>query len=585
MKKARLFLAGIAVAATAAAGREEVKVSSFGFDAEDSTAFLQAALDSGARRIVVDKQGGPWISKPLFGRSNTELVFEDGAEILAKKGEFPDRFDALLTFDRATNVVVRGLGGGGTLRMRRDDYTKPPYSRAEWRHTLNLLSCVNVTVENMSMCESGGDGMYVSRAYGKAGGGPCFNVVLRDCVMDKNLRQGISVISVDGLLMERCVMSNTAGANPMAGIDFEPNMPEEVVRNAVLRDCKTVNNKGCGYELAFMQLVSDSAPISITFENCTSEGNSCSFRFNGENFKNKGYVSGLVTLRNCEFSNPRGGSFFGVAIVRPSTTRFAVEGCRGVHAGKTFEMTPDWMWRNYPLLSSRAGELPDVRMGRPAAAKVVDSAPGMAVNLTPLRFRDLVRYSFYADKAKRVNFKGFQVKLGKYPVAKKPIVVRDAAGREVATAPMPGEKAEAFSFDVPAEGFYEMVVDVGRRAFALVSTDVPVAADVTNDWRNGLASVTSAWLSVPPGNGRFALYASGSGGGELIGVKLSDPSGNVVWEDSEVEGWKAYVSDGRPAAGLWKFDISKPARGSFEDFKLDIAGVQGYFFLTPAKHW
>ncbi|MBQ2628235.1 MAG: hypothetical protein IJG13_01020 [Kiritimatiellae bacterium] len=90
---------------------------------------------------------------------------------------------------------------------------------------------------------------------------------------------------------------------------------------------------------------------------------------------------------------------------------------------------------------------------------------------------------------------------------------------------------------------------------------------------------------MPPGNGRFALYASGSGGGELIGVRLSDPSGNVVWQDSEVEGWKAYVSDGLPAAGLWKFDISRPARGAFEDFKLDIAGVQGYFFLTPDKHW
>ena len=584
MTKAKLFLAGIAVAATAAAGREEVKASSFGFDAEDSTKFLQAALDSGARRIVVDKQAGPWISKPLFGRSNTEIVFEDGAEILAREGEFKGKHDALLSFVAASNVVVRGEGRGGVLRMRRDDYTKPPYSRAEWRHALNLLTCSNVTVENMSMCESGGDGVYVGNMYGK-NGGPCRNVKLRDCVMDKNLRQGISVISVDGLLMERCVMSNTGGALPMAGIDFEPNKKDEVVRNAVLRDCKTVNNRGCGYELAFMQLVSNSAPVSVTLENCTSDGDSCSFRFNGENFKKSGYVSGLVTLRNCTFRNPRGGSFFGVAIVRPTTTRFVVDGCSSVLGEKEVAMSPDWLWRNYPLLSSRVGELPDERVGCPAAAKVVDAAPGVAARLAPLWFRDLVRYTFYADRAKRVNFAGYQMKLGAYPVAKKPIVVRDAAGREVATAPMPGEKAETFSFEVPAEGFYEMVVDVGRRAFALASTDVPVAADVTNDWRNGLASVTSAWLSVPPGNGRFALYASGSGGGELIGVRLSDPSGNVVWQDSEVEGWKAYVSDGLPAAGLWKFDISRPARGAFEDFKLDIAGVQGYFFLTPSKHW
>ena len=584
MTKSGLFLAGLAVAATVAAGGEEVKVSSFGFDAEDSTAFLQAALDSGARRVVVDKQGGPWISRPLFGRSNTEIVFEDGVEILAKKGEFHDRFDALLTFDRATNVVVRGLGGGGTLRMRRDDYMKPPYARAEWRHALNLLTCVNVTVENMAMCESGGDGVYVSRAYGKPGEGPCRDITLRDCVMDRNLRQGVSVISVDGLLMERCVMSNTAGGLPMAGIDFEPNRPGEAVRNVLMRDCKTVNNQGSGYELAFHQLISNSPPISITLENCTSEGDAKGLFFNGENLKGRGYVSGTVTLRNCEFREPR-GSVFGLALVWPVTTRFVVEGCRGVRGGVSYEMTPDWMWRNFPLASSRAGELPRERIGRADAANVVDVAPGKAVKLVPLRFRDLVRYSFYADKAKRVNFTGFQMKLGRYPVAKKPIVVRDASGREVATAPMPGEKGDAISFEVPAAGFYEMVVDVGRRAFALTSTDVPVAADMTGDWRNGLASVTSAWLSVPQGSGRFALYASGSGGGELIGVKLSDPSGKVVWDDAEVEGWKAYVSDGRPAAGLWKFDISRPVRGSFEDFKLDLAGVPGYFFLTPDKHW
>ena len=577
------IVAALVVATTTAFGRE-VKVSSFGYDAEDSTRFLQAALDSGADRIVVDRQKGPWISKPLFGRSNTELVFEDGVEILAKKGEFMGVDDALLSFVGVSNVVVRGLGKGGVLRLRRDDYTKPPYKRAEWRHALSLRTCCDVTVSNMAMCESGGDGIYVGNVYGK-NGGPCRNITVLDCVMDKNLRQGVSVITVDGLLMERCVMSNTGGALPMAGIDFEPNLASEVVRNAVLRDCKTVGNRGCGYELAFMQLVSNSAPISVTLENCTSDGDSCSFRFNGENMKNSGYVSGLVTLRNCTFRDPRGGSFFGLALVRPATTRFVVEGCHGVFGGKDAEMTPEWLWRNYPLASSRAGELPNERLGRAASATVVDEAPGAAVKLAPLKFRNAVRYAFYADRAKRVNLSGFQIKLGKYPVAKKPIVVRDAAGREVATAPMPGEKAEPISFDVPAAGFYEMVADVGRRAFALVSTDVPIAVDVSNDWRDGLASAAPAWISVPAGSGRFAAYASGSGGGELVGVRLADPSGKVVWEDAEVEGWKAYVTGDRPAAGLWKFEMYRPARGAFEDFKIDLAGVQGYFFLTPTKHW
>ncbi|MBQ6915424.1 MAG: right-handed parallel beta-helix repeat-containing protein [Kiritimatiellae bacterium] len=578
----RLVMAAAAVAATAAWAKE-VKVSSFGYDPEDSTRFLQAALDSGAERVVVDRQKAPWISKPLFARSNTEIVFEDGAEILAKKGEFMGKYDSLLSCIAVSNVVVRGQGKGGVLRLRRDDYTKPPYQRAEWRHALQLLTSSGITVENMSMCESGGDGVYVGNTYGK-NGGPCRSVTLRDCVMDKNLRQGISVISVDGLLMERCVMSNTGGALPMAGIDFEPNKSDEVVRNAVLRDCRTVSNKGSGYELAFMSFISNSAPISVTLENCTSDGDACSFRFNGENMRNSGYVSGLVTLRGCRFRNPR-GSLFGLALVRPVTTKFVVEGCHGVRGGDDVEMTHDWMWRNFPLASSRAAELPDERVGRAASPRVVDEAPGEAVKLAPLKFRDTVRYCIYADRAKRVNLAGFQMKLGRYPVAKKPIVVRDAGGRQVATAPMPGERSEPITFEVPAAGFYDVVVDVGRRAFALTSTDVPVAADVTGDWRNGLASTAPAWVSVPEGSRRFAVYASGSGGGELVGVRLSDPSGKVVWEDAEVEGWKAHVSGDRPAAGLWKFEMYRPARGVFEDFKIDIAGVQGYFFLTPTKHW
>ena len=578
----RLVMAAAAVAATAAWAKE-VKVSSFGYDPEDSTRFLQAALDSGADRVIVDRQKDPWISKPLFARSNTEILFGDGAEILAQKGEFMGKYDSLLSCIAVSNVVVRGQGKGGVLRLRRDDYTKPPYQRAEWRHALQLLTSSGITVENMSMCESGGDGVYVGNTYGK-NGGPCRNVTLRDCVMDKNLRQGISVISVDGLLMERCVMSNTGGALPMAGIDFEPNKRDEVVRNAVMRDCHTLNNRGSGYELAFMSFISNSSPISITLENCTSDGDSCSFRFNGENMKNSGYVSGLVTLRNCRFRNPR-GSFFGLALVRPATTKFVVEGCHGVRGDKDVDMTPEWMWHNFPLASSRAGELPDGRVGHAASPAVVDEAPGKAVKLIPLKFRNAVRYCLYADRAKRVNLSGFQVKLGRYPFAKKPIVVFDAGGREVATAPMPGEKTEPISFEVPAAGFYVMIADVGRRAFALASTDVPIAADVTNDWREGLASIAPAWVSVPKGNGRFAVYASGSGGGELVGVRLTDPSGRVVWEDAEVEGWKAYTSDKRPEAGLWKFEMYRPARGTFEDFQIDLACVQGYFFLTPTKHW
>ena len=54
--KLALLTAG---AASALAAEEVVTVSSFGFDPVDSTEILQKALDSGARKIVIDKQASP----------------------------------------------------------------------------------------------------------------------------------------------------------------------------------------------------------------------------------------------------------------------------------------------------------------------------------------------------------------------------------------------------------------------------------------------------------------------------------------------------------------------------------------------
>ena len=56
-----------------------VKVSrDFGFDAADSTRFLQAALSSGAAMVVVDRQASDWVVTCLTGAPNQKVVFEKG---------------------------------------------------------------------------------------------------------------------------------------------------------------------------------------------------------------------------------------------------------------------------------------------------------------------------------------------------------------------------------------------------------------------------------------------------------------------------------------------------------------------------
>ncbi|MFV1967508.1 MAG: hypothetical protein ACC628_18935, partial [Pirellulaceae bacterium] len=170
---------------------KEAKASWWGFDSEDSTAALQAAINSRVPKLIVDNVGRPWITRPLFAVSNQQILFEKGVVVEAKKGEFKGGNDSLLTIREKNNVTL--TGPGATLRMHREDYDDPKqYRRAEWRMVLNILSSKNVRVYGLTLALSGGDGIYlgVSKA-----GVPPEDIVIKDVICDRNYRQGISVIS------------------------------------------------------------------------------------------------------------------------------------------------------------------------------------------------------------------------------------------------------------------------------------------------------------------------------------------------------------------------------------------------------
>ena len=89
--------------------QETVKASAFGFNPEDATAALQKAINSGAQKVIVDNTGKDWITRPLFLRSNQEIIFEDGVTLRAKKGEFKGVNDSLINLNNISNVIIRWL--------------------------------------------------------------------------------------------------------------------------------------------------------------------------------------------------------------------------------------------------------------------------------------------------------------------------------------------------------------------------------------------------------------------------------------------------------------------------------------------
>jgi len=272
--------------------------SDFGYSPEDSTKYLQRLLDSGVAKVVIDRQSGDWITSPLkIKNSNVEVVFEDGVNLVAKRGEFKGRNDCLLQVcSGVSNVVVRGEGTA-KLVMQKKDYQNSAlgYERSEWRHTLAIHKASNVSVSNLQMIASGGDGIYL--CYSK-------DVLIESVQCLDNHRQGMSPISVDGLTVRKCVFNDTIGTPPQSGVDLEPHHPSQYLKRVLFEDCVFNANKAHGMDLYFGYLDATSEPVSITFRRCVANNNGYSgitfMTGTSKRIGEKGQVKGTVAFEDCE---------------------------------------------------------------------------------------------------------------------------------------------------------------------------------------------------------------------------------------------------------------------------------------------
>ena len=578
-----MMAVALAAGTAVSAGARTVKVSDFGYDAEDSTRFLQAVFDSGAERVIVDRQAGPWYTLPLKGRSNQEVVFEDGVELVAKKGAFLGLRDYLLYHENTTNVVIRGLGEkGGTLRMHKKDYQKPPYKPGEWRYALRLEGVVNALVENMSFVSSGGDGIVVC---GRKQ--PPRNVTIRKCVCDDNHRQGISVTQADGLLIEDTVLKNTDGTPPQAGIDFEPDHNREMLRNCVMRRCVSENNKGSGYEFYFNAMDDGYVPVSIRIEDCTAIGNGNSVSVGGAGSRIDHVVRGSLAFTNCVFreASTAGINVFGkpadafsltfddctverakagwlgadvvfwnqrygqqyddgiafnnlkvvqtgkphpwFAYKKASIGRKPVGNVTGIATvtdteGKvrTYELDSVWRLDNMPKANPTPIP-PRVELKGLGNPEILDAHPGEMTEYGQLASFQAVKYAFAVDRPRTVRFRIRQAERdGKRPTsASAPLRFAHVATGAKSTLPMPGFEPTVVEFEAKKAGLYELTASAYQSYFIIEAADVPLALDAHENPR----------MVMSPSLGPFSVWFAVPGGRDFAFVTCgSDASASYA---------------------------------------------------------
>lgn len=296
----KAFLAAALVARLAAAfgGQDVVKASSFGWNPTDATACLQAAFDSGAKKVVVDRQASEWLVDTVYPRSDTEVVFADGVVVRAKPGSMKKPTDSLVRFQRVTNVVFRGEGSA-TLLMNRADYLDPAkYRHGEHRHLLSVKRSVNLVIRDLTLAESGGDGIYVLGVE---------NGLIENVTSVRNARQGMSIINANGLVVRNCRFNDTKGALPECGIDFEPGHDFFNIENVTIEDCEFSGNACAGLAVNLSGFWAKNRPVSIVVRNCRMHHNRTHGFWSTFTRGVKPPVKGTFLMENCElFENGSG---------------------------------------------------------------------------------------------------------------------------------------------------------------------------------------------------------------------------------------------------------------------------------------
>jgi len=264
----------------------------FGYNTTNATAALQAAIDSGADTVRVPNLGSDWIVEPIFLTSNQTVTFDAGVVVRAQVGAFQGVNDCLFTAKNCTDVTVRGSGANWI--MRRADYAGPGYTASQWRHTLKLLSCTNVRVENLNLRESGGDGVFIGSDILQPS---CRKISIAGVTCEDHYRQGISVTDAVDLTITDCVVRRTAGTAPEAGIDFEPDYANQSLSACRVQNCRFEDNAGAAVLIYPAHLIVSSAPVDITFENCYITS-AAAWGIQISPWPDAG-VSGTVVFRNC----------------------------------------------------------------------------------------------------------------------------------------------------------------------------------------------------------------------------------------------------------------------------------------------
>ena len=242
----------------------------FGFDPVNSTRFIQAAVTSGAQRVVLENVGKPWYVRSIRLLSNIELVLQKGVRVHTDRTweQFTsgNTTSSLFLIHKCTNVVIRGEAENdhdAVISQFHDMMDRAKNCRDYGRSDISISDSRHVAVRNLRISDSAEDAiMFGGMNYSG-------DMYFENLDLDSCFRQATSPCNLDRGFFRHVRFRNTAGAEPGAGIDLEPAEVCQANSSIYLYDCTFDNNLGGG--LLFS--TSSMFPISVHAKRCVFKPN------------------------------------------------------------------------------------------------------------------------------------------------------------------------------------------------------------------------------------------------------------------------------------------------------------------------
>lgn len=199
----------------------------------DYTKFLQKAITE--NKIIVFPDFPVLINKAgLMVGSEKTIIFQKKSQIIFTGPARGKYWDIIKIFN-SSNVRIVNANIKGS-RYSKEEQT------GEWSAGISILNSQNVIIENPKIADTYGDGIFI----GSEDFGFSENIRVNGGFINNVRRNGISVNSAKDVYINNVLISNTNGTAPEAGIDLEPSIEQQIIKNINLSNIYTFNNAVSG---------------------------------------------------------------------------------------------------------------------------------------------------------------------------------------------------------------------------------------------------------------------------------------------------------------------------------------------------